>query len=291
MRTIITQDSGINPINEEYMIPAQIIRNNENSYRDIIEISSKKILEQKKNGDIFKTASGLLDDYYKVFEKALNEKNDVVHLSMSSGISEGSVNAANIVANDLNEHYENKVYVIDTLTGATGGTLINEIANDYVKQNLSTKEIIDRLNELKHQLKTSFYVPDPSGFIASGRDKSRTYAKALMIGTKVTSLVNIKFRVDFNEDGNLYKHSLLKANNKKGMLKMVKNIINDDTIEMFDQNYVALGNILKKDVDMEDVISYIESFNHFKKIINKSIGGVVAVYGSEDLCGLSLVKK
>lgn len=33
---------------------------------------------------------------------------------MSSGISEGSFNSASLAANELNDEYENKIYVVDT---------------------------------------------------------------------------------------------------------------------------------------------------------------------------------
>lgn len=289
---IITSDSGINPINTDNMIPAQITDNLDDSYRDLVEITPKYIIESQKRGYTYKTSSGLLEDYKDKFESILESGEDVIHLSMSSGISEGSLNAANIVASLLEDEYENKVYVIDTLTGATGGTLINEIANNYAKRGLETKEIIDKLNKLKAHIKTSFYVPDPTGFIRSGRDKSHLYKeKALLLGTKVANFMNIKFRVDFNKDGNLYAHSFVRASDKLGMLKMVKSIINDKTIENYFPSYVALGNILEKNVSMEDVIDYINSFEYFRHVLYNDISGVVAAYGSEDLCGISLIKK
>lgn len=289
----ITSDSGINPINMENMISAQIIENDEKAYRDMVEITPEEIIRKQKEGNRYRTSSGLLDDYREKFENILKNGDDIVHLSMSSGISEGSVNAANMVASELNEEYENQVYVINTLTGATGGTLINEIANNYARKGLEKKEIIERLNKIKHHIKTSFYVPEPEGFIRSGRDKSHlcTKEKAMILGTKVAGLINIKFRVDFNREGNLYKHSLIRAGSKVGMLKMVKSIINEETINNYHPAYVALGNILKKDVSMEEIIDYINSFEYFRHILYNDISGVVAAYGSEDLCGISLIKK
>ena len=57
---------------------------------------------------------------------------DVIHFSMSSGISSRSVNDANIMARSLNNVYQNKVYVIDSLTGLTGRTLYYELAYEEI---------------------------------------------------------------------------------------------------------------------------------------------------------------
>ena len=292
-KIIITTDSGIDPIDEKNMIPLQIIKNDKETYKDIVEISPKEILNGLKDGDMFKTSSPIITDYQDKFEEELENGNDIIHLSLGSGISEGSVNASNLVANMLNEDYDNQVYVIDTLTGATGGTLINEIANEYVKKDYPIKEIIKKLNEIKTKIKTSFYVPNPEGFIRSGRNKSDLCLKdkALLLSTKLAKKAGIKFRVDINDEGNLYTHSIVRENKKLGMLKMVKNIINDNTIDLYDSNYVVIGNILEKDVSMEEIKNYLKGFNYFKNIINKNINGVVAAYGSEDLCGISLIKK
>lgn len=292
-KIIITTDSGIDPINEDNMISAQIIKNNRETFKDIVEISPSTILQELKEGHTYKTSSPIMSDYLEKFEQILQDGNDIIHLSMSSGISEGSVNTSNLVADMLNEDYDNKVNVIDTLNGATGGTLINEIAKDYVNKKYKIEEVVEKLNEIKTRIITSFYVPNPTGFIRSGRNKSElcTKDKALLLSSKIVNRVGIKFRVDFNDEGNLYTKSLMRCKNSSGMLKLVKEIINDKTIELYDPNYVVIGNILEKDVSMEEIKDYIKEFAYFKNIINKNINGVVAAYGSEDLCGISLVKK
>ena len=132
-KIILTSDSGIDPTNEQNMIPALIIENGEKTYKDCLEINSSKILKKIKEENVFTTSSPLLGDYYNMFSKILENGDDVIHLCMSSGISEGSFNSAFLTANTLNEEYNNKVYVIDTLNGATGGTLIYNIADGLIK--------------------------------------------------------------------------------------------------------------------------------------------------------------
>ena len=73
MNTIITTDSGMNPININTMIPGQIIENDLVCYKDVFEISSKKIIEKLNKGYNFKTSSPLPVDYYSMFERYINK--------------------------------------------------------------------------------------------------------------------------------------------------------------------------------------------------------------------------
>ena len=292
-KIVITRDSGIDPIDETNMISYQIIRDNRDSFKDLIEINNEQIIKELKEGHKFKTASPILSDYHETFENILENGNDVLHLALGSGISEGGVNASNLIASSLNAEYDNKVYVIDTMNGATGGTLIDEYAKTLVNKGLSIKEIVSELNNFKHRIETSFYVPNPAGFIGSGRDKTElcTKEKVLLNGAKLATKVGLKFRVNINSEGNLYSESFMRAKTNIGMFKMLKSIINEETIESYDPSYAVIGNVLEKDVNMTEVKEYIEGFKYFDKVINKSINGVVAAYGSEDLCGISLIKK
>lgn len=290
---ILTCDSGIDPIKEENMIPATIIENNQKTYKDCIEINSHTILERAKNGSLFNTAAPILGDYNEKFSSILEKGNNIIHLSMSSGISEGSVNSANLIANELNDKYDNKVYVIDTHTGATGGTLIHEITKELISKGYDNSEIKNFLNNIKKQILTSFYVPDPKGFIRSGRDKSKlcTKDKALLIGVKTAVMAGIKFCVNFNSEGNLYTKGIYKSKRCNGMMKLTQSIINNDNKTNFDSRIIVVGTLKENYVSMDDIITYLEDLKYFDKIIRKDINGIVAAYGCDDLCGISLIKK
>lgn len=292
-KIVITTDSGIDPIHEETMIPGQIVENEIKSYQDMKEITPKEILEKIKIGSNFKTSSPIIGDYEKMFIPYLEDQYDIIHLSMSSGISEGSVNSANLMATIFNDEYENKIHVIDTLNGATGGTLLEQFANDLVKDGYQTSEIVEKLQQVKTKLQTSFYVPNPEGFIRSGRNKSEMCFKdkALLMGVKTALVTGIKFRVDFNPEGNLYTKGFIRSQTKSGMLKMVKQIIDEKNKELYDSKYVVVGTLNENQVKMEEIISYLNQLNYFGHVIRQDINGVVAAYGSDDLCGISLVKK
>ena len=293
---ILTTDSGICAIKkaDSVVIPAQLISSNGNTIPDDGQISNEKILKDMKDGIVYKTASPLLGDYEYTFRSILEKGKDVIHLSMSSGISEGSINSANLVANELNDEYKNQVYIIDSLTGATGGTLLYELAYKIILNNkFSTEQVVTYLNELKTRIQTSFYVPNAEGYIRSGRDKTSSHVvdNALIAATKLVKAAAFKFRVDFHESGDLQFKKIFRSSDQNGMEKMVKDIVNDKTIENYDPILVVVGNLYKDKVDMDKIKDYLLSFNYFKGIIEEEIGSVVAAYGCNDLCGIALVKK
>lgn len=295
-KIVLTTDSAMCPIKKEdsIIIPTQIIDSNNKSYYDNGEISNKKILEDMGNGLIYKTSSPLLGDFEKTFRSVLEEGKDIIHLSVGSHVSQGSVNGANLIANELNEEYENKVYVVDSLNGATGGTLLYELAyEEILNSKLPTKKIVDKLNQLRKSIKTSFYVPNIDGYVRSGRDKTKSSLKNTVLSTtsKLAKLGCFKFRVDLNNDGELYLKKFFRSSAEQGMQKMVMDIVNEKNIETFDKKLVAVGSLYKDKVDLEKIKSYLKSFKYFDNIIENDIGSVIAAYGCNDLCGIALMKK
>ncbi len=292
MKTILTVDSGICPILREdtIVIPAQIISSSMATYRDNgQEISNQEMLE---SGNRYRTSAPLLGDFEQTFRSLLESGVDVVHLSMSSGISEGSVNTSQLVADNCNEEYDNHVYVVDSLTGATGGTLLYELVyQQLLESDLSGKELCSALESLKKKIQTSFYVPDASGYVQSGRDRSSSHLvdHALSWSTRLANLTSLKFRVDFHENGDLYLKKIFRSSSKNGMLQMVKDIVNDQTIDHYESKLAVVGNLYPKYVDMEAVKSYLSQY--FDQVLEREIGAVVAAYGCPDLSGLALVKK
>ena len=59
----------------------------------------------------------------------------------------------------------------------------------------------------------------------------------------------------------------------------------------YDPKIAVVGTVKERYVLIDDIITYLEDLNYFDKIIRKDINGIVAAYGSEDLCGISLIKK
>lgn len=288
MKTIITKDSGIDPINDLYVIPAIVRKDFKLEYKDGIDITSTDVLKGLEEGHIYQTAAPSIEDYDKTFRDALKEGDEVVHLSMSSGISEGSVNTANVMANSVSPE---KINVIDTKTAATGGTLIDIYAEYLAKEGLSAKEIVKELEEYKKTIQTAFFVPNPIGFLNSGRDKTdeSMTTKFKRLGLGALQKLGYKYRVDFNEEGNLNIKNMMRGTSQTKAMEMIQEIVNDDTIERYDSSTAVLGTVAEGVVDMEALENYLKKY--FNYVVRRDIGATVAAYGSKDLIGLSLKRK
>lgn len=288
MKTIITKDSGIDPINNLYVIPAIVRKDFKLEYKDGIDITSEEVLKGVDEGHIYQTAAPSIEDYDKTFREALRNGDEVVHLSMSSGISEGSVNTANVMANSV---CPEKIMVIDTKNAATGGTLIDIYAEYLAKEGLSAKEIVKELEEYKKSIQTAFFVPNPIGFLNSGRDKTdeSMTTKFKRLGLGALQKLGYKYRVDFNEEGNLNIKGMMRGISQTKAYEMVQEIVNDDTMEMYDSNTAVLGTVAEGVVDMETLENYLKKY--FNCVVRRDIGATVAAYGSKDLIGLSLKRK
>lgn len=288
MKTIITKDSGIDPINEAHGIPAIVRKDFKLEYKDGIDITSIDVLKGLEEGHIYQTAAPSIEDYDKTFRNALKEGDEVVHLSMSSGISEGSVNTANVMANSVSLE---KINVIDTKTAATGGTLIDIYAEYLAKEGLSAKEIVKELEEYKKSIQTAFFVPNPIGFLNSGRDKTdeSMTTKFKRLGLGALQKLGYKYRVDFNEEGNLNIKDMMRGTSQTKAIEMIQRIVNDDTIERYDSSTAVLGTVAEGAVDMEALENYLKKY--FNYVVRRDIGATVAAYGSKDLIGLSLKRK
>ena len=293
-KTVITTDSGSNPVNMENMIPCIIIDSNDKNYYDMKKINSETNIEVINNLEVFKravsgerfhTSSPNFEDYRLVMTDFLEKGYNVVHIAMSSGISAGSVNTACIVANELNEEYgENRVNIIDSLTGGSGGTVLNDYANDLVKKELTTKEIVEELEKVKKELLTSFYISKVEGFVKSGRAP---------VGVTLSDILSFRYRIDVKENGKLFPNlPVLRGNINVQFMKWLKTLVNENNIHKYNPYYISLLKTQLKEIDIDNAINYLKSFNYFKTDIQvHEFYGAICSYGVEDQIGIGLIKK
>lgn len=298
-KIMVTADSGVNPVDEKNMISGLISLVNddgtlEDGLRDVKEINPDEITKGRDVGKNYRTACPVLGDYYDLFGQYLKEKYDIIHFCMSSGISEGSNSGAKLVAVDLNDEYDNKVHVIDSLTGAAGGTVLIEYAKYLVKQGYSTDEIVNIINEQRHHILSSFYVPDTTGFIYSGRHKKELSFKdrIKVLGTGIMKQMSMNTRVDFdNETGDLHFQKIYRGALKKQLPLYIEDIVNRDNVEQYDDNFVALVSMPTNEQLRQELVTYLEELKYFKNVINQRCTGVYNAYGCRNLTMIGLLKK
>ena len=110
-----------------------------------------------------------ISEYVDYFSKFLEQGLDVVHVSLSSGIS-GTVNSARNAALIVKERYpERQVYIVDSLAASSGYGLLMDAAADKRDEGLSAEELVEWLEENKLKLHHWFFSTDLSTFVKGGR--------------------------------------------------------------------------------------------------------------------------
>ena len=109
-----------------------------------------------------------VEDYTLLFEPILKQGKDVLHLTLSSGIS-GTFNSANTAASLLNDKYENKVHVVDSLCASAGYGLIVIMVKDNQEKGMSLEDNLKWIDENKTKVIHWFFSTDLSSFIRGGR--------------------------------------------------------------------------------------------------------------------------
>lgn len=116
-----------------------------------------------------KTSQINADEYEAYFEQFLKEGKDVLHLTLSSGIS-GTINSANIAKSNLEERYpDRKIYVVDSLAASSGYGLLMDKVADLRDEGKTIDEVCEWVNANKLKLRHWFFSSDLTFFVKGGR--------------------------------------------------------------------------------------------------------------------------
>lgn len=130
-------------------------------------------------------------EYEEAWESVLKEGKDILHLTLSSGIS-GTINSARIAGEELMERYPGrKIYVVDSLAASSGyGLLMDKIA-DLRDEGMGLEELYAWTNEHRLELQHWFFTSDLTFFIKGGRvSKTAGFIGGVM---NICPLLNVDF--------------------------------------------------------------------------------------------------
>ncbi|MBQ6589274.1 MAG: DegV family protein [Butyrivibrio sp.] len=142
-----------------------------NDYPDDLgkSISFKDFYDSMAKGAMTKTSQVSVGEYVEYFESFLKDGKDVLHATLSSGIS-GTLNSATIARDQLKEKYpDRKLYVIDSLAASAGyGLLMNKLA-DLRDDGMSIDDLYQWAIEHRLECQHWFFVSDLKYLIRGGR--------------------------------------------------------------------------------------------------------------------------
>ena len=121
------------------------------------------------DGAMTKTSQVNADEFETYFKGFLDKGLDVIHLTLSSGIS-GVYNSANIAANELQEQYpDRKIFVFDSLTASSGYGLFVDKLVELRNQGYTIDQLADWTKEHIQNQQTWFFTTDLTFLIRGGR--------------------------------------------------------------------------------------------------------------------------
>ncbi len=154
-----------------------------------------KFYEAMENGAMTKTSQVSVGEYMDYFSKFLEQGLDILHVTLSTGIS-GTFNSATTATNILKEKYpERKIIIVDSKGASSGYGLFMDKLADLRDEGKSIDEIRAFAEENKLKLNHWFFSTDLKYYVRGGRiSKTSGFFGSLL---KICPLLNM------DEDGRL----------------------------------------------------------------------------------------
>lgn len=125
--------------------------------------------EAMAQGADTKTSQINVEEYEQYFENFLKEGKDILHLTLSSGIS-GTVNSALIARDTLQEKYpDRRIYVVDSLAASSGYGLLMDKLADLRDGGMDIEQLYRWTEDNKLKLQHWFFTSDLTYLIRGGR--------------------------------------------------------------------------------------------------------------------------
>ena len=144
--------------------------NDEEKIDDLgISVPPKVLFDAIRAGVSARTAQVNADEYEAFFRPFLQEGKDVLHVTLSSGIS-GTINSAQAAAAVLREEFpERKIYIVDSLCASSGYGLFMDRLADLRDEGMTVDELRDWAEANKLRLNHWFFSMDLTQYIRGGR--------------------------------------------------------------------------------------------------------------------------
>lgn len=158
------------------------------------------------SGSDTKTSQINVDEFISYFREFLAAGQDVLHVSLSSGLS-GVINSARIAAEQLLEEFpQRKIYLIDSLGASSGYGLLMDKLADLRDEGMPIDQLYAWAEENRLNVHHWFFSTDLTFFIKGGR-VSKT---AGLVG----GLLNICPLLNMNHEGKLTPRAKIRSKAK-----------------------------------------------------------------------------
>lgn len=218
-------------------------------------IDFKDFYHRMATGSDTKTSQVNADEYEEYFRGFLKQGLDILHLTLSSGIS-GTINSATIAANTLKEEFpDRKIYILDSLSASSGYGLLMDKLADLRDEGKDIDEVYHFAQEHRLSVQHWFFSTDLSFYVKGGRISKASGAVGTVLG--ICPLLNV------DNTGHLIPR--YKIRSKKKVItaiveRMKENVENGQ--EYADKCYISHSDCYEDARAVADLIE--EAFPHLK---------------------------
>lgn len=125
--------------------------------------------KKMQEGADTRTSQVNAEEYREYFEAMLKEGKDILHVTLSSGIS-GTINSARIAKEELEEKYpDRKIFLVDSLGASSGYGLFMDRLADLRDEGMTLEALYDWANAHKLEVHHWFFSTDLTFYIKGGR--------------------------------------------------------------------------------------------------------------------------
>ena len=155
-------------------------------------ISLEEFYAKMAQGSMTSTSQVSVGEYVEYFEGFLKEGKDILHLTLSSGIS-GTLNSATIARDQLSEKYpDRKLYVMDSFAASAGFGLIMDKLADLRDSGQSIDDLYKWVIEHRMECQHWFFVSDLKYLVRGGRVSK--VAGAIGNALNICPLMNVDYQ-------------------------------------------------------------------------------------------------
>ena len=217
-------------------------------------MSSEELFKKMDAGADTKTSQVTINEYVDYFRAILSEGKDILHLTLSSGIS-GSYNSAMIAKETLEDEYpDRKLYVVDSLAASSGYGLLMDKLAEMRDEGKSIDDLYEWIETNKTRLNHWFFTSDLTYFIRGGRVSKAAGTVGQMLN--ICPLLNVDF------EGHLIPREKIRTKKKviKRTFEKMKELA-DDGIDYSGRCFISHSMC---EEDAKELANLIE--DNFKKL-------------------------
>ncbi len=227
----------------------------------------QEFYERIAKGALPTTSQVNVGQYLDFFEPLLKVGKDILHISLSSGLS-GSYNSACVARETLLQKYPNrKIFLVDSLGASSGYGLLLDTAADMRDKGISIEELYDWLEKNKLTVHHWFFSTDLSHYKRGGRIS----AASATMGT----LLNICPLMNMDNAGKLIPRTKIRG--KNNVIKEIVKKMEEHAQNGLDYNgrcFISNSACFEDARKVADLIE--EKFRHLDgKVMINSIGTVI----------------